>query len=348
MAARLAALSDDQKENLKATSARSRFCDHQSPGTIARRKQARSNYSQYCQTIYEINDEETMYRSETLIGYVCGFLECTAMVSEGRLSDKVEASHIQIPHQIEANTSQARSLWQLKSALQFWIDTYTHNFRSIETDYHSRVSGHIHMVAVEQGLLTRSRERNELGELELGLMYARVMTLQESVLQTKQHYIAWVVAYITAARPGSITVSQGYQQGAPRGGAMSDSIPTRTEAHTPQWSDVKFERFEQNYSCLVTFRFNKGHQDPHRQSSRDGSREFFFAPKQERLHLDISALLFAEGKSWTFENQVHTLTFHSVYSRPVRSPARRSADQRRYSFPCNQRRSRQAGSLRRG
>lgn len=84
MAARLAALSDDQKENLKATSARSRFCDHQSPGTIARRKQARSNYSQYCQTIYEINDEETMYRSETLIGYVCGFLECMAMVSEGR------------------------------------------------------------------------------------------------------------------------------------------------------------------------------------------------------------------------------------------------------------------------
>ncbi|KAI4657307.1 uncharacterized protein J4E79_007379 [Alternaria viburni] len=248
MAARLAALSDEQKENLKATSARSRFCDHQSPGTIARRKQARSNYCQYCQTIYEIDDEKTMYRSETLIG-----------------------------------------------ALQFWIDTYTHNFRSIETDYHSRVSGHIHMVAVEQGILTRSRERNELGELELGLMYARVMTLQDSVLQTKQHYIAWVVAYITAARPGSITVSKGYQQGAPRGGAMSDSIPTRTEAHTLQWSDVKFERFEQNYSCLVTFRFNKGHQDPHRQSSRDGSREFFSAPKQERLQLDIGALLFAEA-----------------------------------------------------
>ena len=116
-AARLAALSDDHKENLKATSARSRFYDHQARGTIARRKLARSNYFQYCQTIYEIEEEEMMYSSDTLIGYVCGFLECMAMVSEGVLSDKVKASHIQIPHQVEANTSQASSLWQRKNAL---------------------------------------------------------------------------------------------------------------------------------------------------------------------------------------------------------------------------------------
>lgn len=46
------------------------------------------------------------------------------------------------------------------------------------------------MVALEQELPTGRREKNELGEFEPGLMYAEVMTLQEGVLNTKQHYLA--------------------------------------------------------------------------------------------------------------------------------------------------------------
>ncbi|KAH6872368.1 hypothetical protein BKA58DRAFT_455924 [Alternaria rosae] len=74
---------------------------------------------------------------------------------------------------------------------------------------------------------------------------------------------------------------------------MSESMPTRAESHTLRWSDVKVEKFEQENACIVTFRFLKGHED--QQGNVQGSREFFFAPKQERLHLGLSALLYAEA-----------------------------------------------------
>jgi len=38
-----------------------------------------------------------MYARETLIDYVCGFLECMATVSEGALSEKIKACIIYIP-----------------------------------------------------------------------------------------------------------------------------------------------------------------------------------------------------------------------------------------------------------
>jgi hypothetical protein len=185
------------------------------------------------------------------------------------------------------------------------------------------------MVAVEQSLSTNCREKNELGEFELGLMFAEVISIQYGVLNTKQHYAAWVVSYITSARPGSITVGTGYHKGAPLGGAMSANMPTRTESLTLRWADVRFEKFEQEYCCIVTFRFLKGHQDPHRDSSVPSEREFFFAPKQGRLHLDLSALLFAESKAWTpryqIRTQVHVLTLYSVHARFIRRPTGRFA-----------------------
>lgn len=92
----MAALSSECKEKLKATSKRSQFYDKSAPSTIAKRKQARSNYFEYCKTIYEIEDENTMYSRETLIDFVCGFVECMATASEGVLSDKPKAFHIQI------------------------------------------------------------------------------------------------------------------------------------------------------------------------------------------------------------------------------------------------------------
>ncbi|KAI4697122.1 uncharacterized protein J4E84_000247 [Alternaria hordeiaustralica] len=41
--------------------------------------------------------------------------------------------------------------------------------------------------------------------------------------------------------------------------------------------------------------FAEGSNDPHDQRNEQGARRFFFAPKQERLHLDLSALLFAKA-----------------------------------------------------
>ncbi|KAI4623174.1 hypothetical protein J4E83_004565 [Alternaria metachromatica] len=72
-------------------------------------------------------------------------------------------------------------------------------------------------------------------------------------------------------------------------------MPTRAKSHTLRWSDLKFEKFDQEYCCVVTFHYLKGSNDPHDQRNEQGARRFFFAPKQERLHLDLSALLFAEA-----------------------------------------------------
>ncbi|KAI4632839.1 hypothetical protein J4E80_000197 [Alternaria sp. BMP 0032] len=283
----MAALSNAQKEKLKVGSKRSRFYDSSAPGTIAQRAQARSNFQEYCKSVYGIEKEPKMYSRETLIDHVCGFLECMAAVSEGVLHDKVKASFIQI--------SMVGTLYMYKYSLRFWVDRYTLDFESIQTEYDCRVLRHIHMVAVEQDLPTGSREKNELGGFELGLMYMEAMALQEGVLQTKQHYLAWVLAYITGARPGTFTVGTGYHKGAPLGGAMSHTMPTRAVSHTLRWADIKFEKFEQEYCCILTFCFLKGSHDKYKEDNLDGSREFFFAPKQERLHLDLSALLFGEA-----------------------------------------------------
>lgn len=192
------------------------------------------------------------------------------------------------------------------------------------------------MVVVEQDLPTGSREKNELGEFELGLMYMEVMALQEGVLHTKQHYLAWVVACITGARPGAFTVGTGYRKGALLGGAMSHTTRARAFCHTLRWADIKFKKFEQEYCCILTFRFLKGSHDKYKPGNLDGSREFFFAPKQERLHHDLSALLFGEGKAWIFGNQTHTLTSHSLYPRVICRPVGRSPQRHVPSFPRDQ------------
>ncbi|KAI4711709.1 hypothetical protein J4E89_003151 [Alternaria sp. Ai002NY15] len=102
-----------------------------------------------------------------------------------------------------ARETLARTFYGHKYALQYWIDTHTPNFATTEREHRTRVLRYVHMVAVEQDLSTQHREKNELGEFELGLLFA--------------------------------------------------------------------EKNEQ------------------------GARRFFFAPKQERLHLDLSALLFTKA-----------------------------------------------------
>lgn len=46
--------------------------------------------------------------------------------------------------------------------------------------------------------------------------------------------------YLTGIRPGSFTVSKGYEKGAPLG----DGSMHRTEDETLRWSDVEFRRTE--------------------------------------------------------------------------------------------------------
>jgi hypothetical protein len=161
----------------------------------------------------------------------------------------------------------------------------TPSFSSFKTEFHTRVSRHIHLIAVTQQLSTEHRPKNNLGEFELRMFLDQIKLEQKRVHNLKQHYVAWVLAFITGARPGSFTVASRYRKGSSMGGAASEHVPRRSESHTLRWSDIDFHRMQQGIACNLTFRFNKGHQDPYKLQNAyvEGRREWFFHPKQQDL-----------------------------------------------------------------
>jgi hypothetical protein len=263
-------------QNLPNTSERSKYYDKSAPSTVGRRERARANFVHFLQESYNISDEDVAFDRDTIIDYTCQFIETMAQVARGKLGDKVKVG----------------TLYQLREALEWWIKVNTQNFKSIERQWHTQVSRHIHRIAIEQGLNTLNREKNNLGVFDLDRFYRVVMSEGEHVANWKQHYTIWVLAYISAARPGSYAVSSDYRKGGPLGGAVSDELPGRAESHTLRWKDVEFRRVASGISCTVTFRFSKGHQDPHKEKYVMSRREFLFLPKKQRLHLDLSVLLF--------------------------------------------------------
>lgn len=245
--------------------------------TVARAQRARDNYKTFCETFYDETDEHDMYAADKLIDRVCRFLEGMALMTQGRLQEKVKVS----------------TLMQCRQALEWWIKEFTPTFSTFQLLFETRTTRHIHMVAVKQNLSTEFREKNNLGEFELGMFYNQIMLEEHKRIDNfKQHYTAWVLSFITGARPGSFTVSPYYRKGAPLGGAVSDSMPARAESHTLRWSDITFERMKNGIACRLTFRFLKGYQHPYRAQYVMGSREWFFPPKKTQLHLDVSLLLF--------------------------------------------------------
>ncbi|RAR16573.1 hypothetical protein DDE83_000140 [Stemphylium lycopersici] len=252
------------------------FYDPAAPSTVARRQRVRANFKMFCEVFYNETEETEMYAAETLTDRVCRFMEGIAKACKGKLAEKVKVS----------------TLIQNRQSLEWWIRVLTPSFSTFSQEFTTRVSRHIHMIARLQNLSTENRKKNNLGEFELELFWGQIQVEQKKLANLKQHYVAWVLAFITGARPGSFTVSSRYRKGASMGGAVSASVPPRQESHTLRWSDVTFERMGQGISCGVVFRFNKGHQDPYRSSYVEGKREWFFPPKQQLLHLDLSLLLF--------------------------------------------------------
>lgn len=267
--------------HLQTPANESKFYDHSAPSTVARRARVRANYEKFCEIVFGETKVEDMYHVDTIVDHTCRFIEGWASMSEGKLEEKIKAG----------------TLHQQKESLAWWIEEFIPTFKTIATYWHTRVSRHIHLVAVQQQLSTARRAKNNLGEVELELFFDRIMQESSGVAVWKQHYLAWVIAFITGARPGSFTVTQGYQRGAVVGGAVSAEarLPTRQESHTLRLKDLEFSRHKDGIACTLTFRFSKGHQDPYRQIYIQSERKMFFPPKKQRLHLDLSLLLFAEA-----------------------------------------------------
>ena len=118
------------------------------------------------------------------------------------------------------------------------------------------MTAYIHLVA-EQFFLQSSRsDKYKLTDSELSLFYEAIMEkTDEDIDNTKQHFIAWLLAYFTAVRPGSITVCKGYEKDASSGSYDDGKI--RPEDVTLRWSDLKWVRYPHGIGVSFTFRFLK-------------------------------------------------------------------------------------------
>jgi hypothetical protein len=183
------------------------------------------------------------------------------------------------------------TLYDLKAAIQWWAIVLIPGFSVIADVFHTRVSRHIHMTAADLKLPTEVRAKNILTDSELELFFAQIMRETQRVASWKQTYVACVLAYITAARPGSFLVTKGYSQGAPMGGAGGVGLH-RAESHTLRWKDIEWIRELNGIAANITFRFAKGHQDRYHKTYINSKRDMFLAPKCARLFLDLSLLLF--------------------------------------------------------
>lgn len=109
-------------------------------------------------------------------------------------------------------------------------------------------------------------EKNELTDSELALFYAEICKLkhQPGYDNWRQHYVAWLLTYITGVRPGSLTVSCGYEKGA----IVAEEEPPvrRAEDQCLRWKHVEFERFAHGIGAKITFYFLKGHRNEHVQA----------------------------------------------------------------------------------
>jgi hypothetical protein len=95
--------------------------------------------------------------------------------------------------------------------------------------WHEEITRHIHSVAIKEALGSYHYQKNNLTDGELQLIFNFIMEQRYGVENLKQHWAAMLLSWTTAARPGSFTVAQGYQKGAPLGAYISCSVNVPVE-----------------------------------------------------------------------------------------------------------------------
>jgi hypothetical protein len=157
-------------------------------------------------------------------------------------------------------------------------------------DWHSQISTHIHYLSIAEDLEKASRPKNNLSDGELAMIFQYVIQLKQGVDNSKQHYMAMLFAWTTAARPGAFTVTRGYEKGAPTG-VQGVVFP---ENQTLFWRDVDFVRFPDGIGARVTLRYHKGYRNPYAEKALpDYRRTFTFLPTHgTRYEFDLALIMF--------------------------------------------------------
>ncbi len=91
----------------------------------------------------------------------------------------------------------------------------------------------IHQLATIKALTNISRQKNFLSSDELLMLFRAVMNTTSGVDDWKQCYAAWLLAWGTGARPGSIAVGDGYSAE----DTLSDGS-LRGHDETLRWKDI--------------------------------------------------------------------------------------------------------------
>ena len=104
-----------------------------------------------------------------------------------------------------------------KHALYWWAAVLVDGFTTFWHQWHVETCRHIQYVAQKESLSTGSWKKNNLSHTELALIFRHIMDQDYGVANLKQHWAAMLMAWTTAARPGSFTVAKDYQKGASLG-----------------------------------------------------------------------------------------------------------------------------------
>ncbi|KAF2002156.1 hypothetical protein P154DRAFT_574468 [Amniculicola lignicola CBS 123094] len=267
------AANPEKIKELQENAEKSKFFDG---GARQRREAARTLFECFVQEVYGFDKPEDIWNKDRFVSLTKQFIQGIALTAKGKFGDKIKAA----------------TLWGYKHAIYWWACALVKDFHLIWQSWHEEVSRHIHMIAVHESLSTQSWKKVNLSDVELVIIFKFIMEQQHGVANYKQHWAAMLLVWLTAARPGTIVVGEGYQKGA----SLGRPDKTRPVDETLRWSDVDFIHMMGGIAVRITFRYNKGYRNPHQEGapvSANVSRTFLFLPSRgERLEFDLPIILF--------------------------------------------------------
>lgn len=216
-----------------------------------------------------------IWNVETITERTCDLFFCMAEYATSTFGGKPEAGVLQ----------------QQKYGMYWWIIRFIPGFSTIYQTWDSMTTAAINRAALDTNFTSEFLPKNKLTDAELELFWQEIPKFPSDRETWLQNYIAWLMVYTTASRPGSFTVTRGY--------GKNDVLPNgtfRTEAETMRWSDITFTR-HQNVAGLavrVTFRYLKAHKTPEFGNPVDARRTFTLMPLiSDHYEFDLGLLLVA-------------------------------------------------------
>lgn len=250
--------------------------DHSSPNTRHRREMARRVFEEFVKARERNPNMRTreIWNKKTIITFSCELIHT--------LAEGLDTGHIS-----SGKKTNVGVLHSLKYGMTWWLVRFIPHFDNLFSHWQQTIDSAIHKAALDHNFQTEFREGIELTDAELTLFWKRLERTETGTDNSKQHFCIYLLVWITAARPGSFTVCDGYE----RGSTTATGVIRQTD-ETLRWEDLEFFRFENAIAFKITFKFRKGHRDPHRAGAIDAKRTFTVLPVNgDRYHLDLAMVM---------------------------------------------------------